>query len=555
MRARAASRPSRDGATRTTALRRVRGRSGPVVSSMKRRAAALGRPESEDGSRPQNGEMEVAVVLDVARPLGQRMDPGARRRRALGQAPGPPDLGEELLLDELRRDAIRAGVVVHLLEVRPVAETPPPGQYPRPAVRRRGARELRLVEEPGEVRPAAQALLELDAVGASRADECDQLRRMRLLADRLRAQERGDHRLFHLAVFERRLLVLDCPRLGELAFEHRTPHVAGALRHLAGGDARKLARRLGEGAVAGHGQEHVGSDQRRRVPSLGVAQCDGEGPQDAARALEPVQLRPLGVEDVGQVRVEGIAVEEALLRVHPILAHGLVDPGDAGHGRGDVRTEGVGIGDRFGGEEAPAQHLGHVLLLHRLDALFPLPVEDVEDLCGQRLAERVALRGVGREQRGDEGAAVDLGHRLAEILEEVDQPAAPRLRHRRLLAGVHQHLVDQDQGRKPVRLRPRQQVGEQRLGGRCLAFLVRAVRVERAQARFARDLEREHAPGMLQPAKLARRPAHFHAFLHVELVEAERGDARRRQRGADVRPELVHRGQGRQPLRIVDEVA
>ena len=269
----------------------------------------------------------------------------------------------------------------------------------------------------------------------------------------------------------------------------------------------------------------------------------------------PVQLRPLGVEDVGQIRVEGIAVEEALLRVHAVLAHGLVDPGDAGHRRGDVRTEGTAIGDRFGGEEAPAEHFGHVLLLHRLDAFLPLPVEDVEDLLGQRLAERVALRGVGREQGGDQGAAIDLDHRLAERLEEADQPAAPVPRHRRLLAGVHQHLVDQDQGREPIRLRPRQQVREQRLGGRRLTLLVRAVGMERAQALVARDLEREHAPGMLQPAKLARRPAHFHAFLHVELVEAERGDARRRQGRADVGPELVHRGQGRQRLRVVDEMA
>ena len=59
-----------------------------------------------NGSRPQNCEVEIAVVLDVARPLGQRVDPSTRRRRALGQAPGPPDLGEEFLLDELRRDAI-----------------------------------------------------------------------------------------------------------------------------------------------------------------------------------------------------------------------------------------------------------------------------------------------------------------------------------------------------------------------------------------------------------------------------------------------------------------
>ena len=79
--------------------------------------------------------------------------------------------------------------------------------------------------------------------------------------------------------------------------------------------------------------------------------------------------------------------------------------------------------------------------------------------------------------------------------------------------------------------------------------------MERAQALIARDLEREHAPRMLDPAKLARRAAHFHAFLHVELVEAERDDARCRQGRTDMGLELVHGGQGRQRLRVVDEVA
>ena len=202
--------------------------------------------------------MEIAVVLDIARPFGQRMDPCSRCRCAMGQAPGPLDLDEELLLDEFRRDAIRAGIVVHLLEVWPVAETPRPGQRLGSAVRRRAARELRLVQEPGEVRPAAQSLLELDAVGAGRADQRDKLRRVRLLADRLRTQERREHCLLHLATFQCRLLLLDCPRLGELAFEHRAPHVAGTLCHLAGGDARELARRLGEGFFAGACRKTLG---------------------------------------------------------------------------------------------------------------------------------------------------------------------------------------------------------------------------------------------------------------------------------------------------------
>ncbi len=165
-----------------------------------------------------------------------------------------------------------------------------------------------------------------------------------------------------------------------------------------------------------------------------------------------------------------------------------------------MRTERIGVGNRPGGEEAPAEHLGHILLLDRLNALFPLPAEDVEDLLGQLLAECVTLRGIGSEQRGNESAAVNLDDCLAEGLEEADQPAAPLLRHRHLLAGVHQYFIDQDQGREPVRLRPCQQIDEQRLGGRRLAFLVRTIGMERTQVLIARDLEREHTPGMLDPA-------------------------------------------------------
>ena len=78
--------------------------------------------------------------------------------------------------------------------------------------------------------------------------------------------------------------------------------------------------------------------------------------------------------------------------------------------------------------------------------------------------------------------------------------------------------------------------------------------MERAQALLARDLERQHAPGMLEPAKLARRSAHLHALLDIELVEAERRDARRRQGHADMGPELLDRRQRRQRLRLVHEV-
>ena len=236
--------------------------------------------------------MELAVVLDVAGPLRQHVHPRAERPRSLGQALRRPDLGQQLDLDRFRRHAVGAGVVVHLLQVGPVAEPPRLRQRRRTAVRRRVAAELVLVQEPRQLRPAAQPLLQRDAVGTRRAHQPDQIPRVRLLADRLRAEEHGADRLLHLAAPQSRLLVLDGPRLGQLALEDRGPVVAAALGHLARGDAGQLARRLGDAVPAGRRQEHVGPDQGRRVPGLRVPQRDGERPQDAARPLEAVELRP-----------------------------------------------------------------------------------------------------------------------------------------------------------------------------------------------------------------------------------------------------------------------
>ncbi len=46
---------------------------------------------------------------------------------------------------------------------------------------------------------------------------------------------------------------------------------------------------------------------------------------------------------------------------------------------------------------------------------------------------------------------------------------------------------------------------------------------------------------MLEPAQLALRPAYLHPLLDVQLVEGERRDPRRRQRRADIGPELRQR--------------
>ena len=284
----------------------------------------------------------------------------------------------------------------------------------------------------------------------------------------------------------------------------------------------------------GAGRKTLGPTRGAVVPGLRVPQRDGERPQDAARPLEAVELRPPYVEEVGQVGVEGIPAGEALLGRPAVLANRVVHRGEVAHRGRHVRQERIGVGDRHGSEETPAQHLGHVLLLDRLDAFLLLSIEDLADLRADRLAGIVALVQVRGQQRRHERTAVDLRHRLTEILEEVDQPAAPRLVHGDLAAREHQHLVDQHQRRQPLVLGPRQQIDQQGLGRRRLALLVPALGVQPPDPVRPGNLEGEHAPRMLQPAQLAPRPAHLHPLLDVQLVEGERGDARRRQGGADV---------------------
>ena len=68
-------------------------------------------------------------------------------------------------------------------------------------------------------------------------------------------------------------------------------------------------------------------------------------------------------------------------------------------------------------------------------------------------------------------------------------------------------------------------------------------------------MEGEHAPGVAQRAGFAVRRAHpVDAPLHVDLVEAESRGERARQRRAHVLPELPHRGQFGQRLRVPEQV-
>ena len=221
-----------------------------------------------------------------------------------------------------------------------------------------------------------------------------------------------------------------------------------------------------------------------------------------------------------------------------------------------MRTESIEAADVVGFEEAPAQHDRHVFLLHGLHALLALPPEHVGQIGGQPAAQFAALLvRVGREYRGDHRRGVDLAHGLCQILEEIDDAPAPDGIEARLLAGVHQDLVGQDQGCQPAPAGDLQQCGQQRLRGRRLPLRVQPVGVYCAQSIRAGELERQHAPGMAQRAGFPVRPAHsLDTPLGIDLVETERHRERCRQIHADVLAELLHRGQIRQCARIAEQM-
>ena len=393
--------------------------------------------------------------------------------------------------------------------------------------------------------------------GEAVPDEAHEFRGVRLVAERLGVQEDGDHGLLDLPLRrERGQFVLRLPRERQLPFQQLFPLRAFPLGLLAGRHPGQFRKRRRRALGPRRREEHRRPDQRTRVPRRRFPQPDRQGAENPARPLEAVELGPAAVEDVGEVGVERIAGVEPLLLRPRVLLHPLVEPPEVAHGGDHVVPVAVGMRQVLGDEEAAAEHLGHVLLRHRLHALLLLPAEHVEEVPHQQLAFRVALlRRIGGEERRHQRRPVHPRDRLHEVLEEVLDAAPPGGAHPRLLAGVHEHLVHQDQGGASLRLRTRDQLRQQRLGGRSVAFFRLPLAVEGAESVVSGKLERQHAPRMPErPPLAARRGNVLDPPLHVNLVEAERGDEGAREFPTDGFPELPHRRQVGKRRGIAEEV-
>ena len=195
--------------------------------------------------------------------------------------------------------------------------------------------------------------------------------------------------------------------------------------------------------------------------------------------------------------MEGKALQEPPFRVRLVPCDRFVERGDSLHHGNDVGALRVLVPQTVVLEEPPAQHFGHVLLADGLHALFALPPEDVEQFRLQPLADLVALLlRIGRQQRRHHRRPIHLRDRLRQILKEVDDPVAPDRVGARLLAGVHQHLVHQNQGRQAACLRAFEQRDQERLGRWRVPFLGLTGTVDGSQPVRTAELEGEHAPGV-----------------------------------------------------------
>ena len=174
--------------------------------------------------------------------------------------------------------------------------------------------------------------------------------------------------------------------------------------------------------------------------------------------------------------MEGEAREEALLGRGLRRRRGLVELRESPHHAEHVRAECARVPDVGGLEEPPAQDLRHVLLPHRLHPFLALAQEHVEEIGDEPPAHVAALLArIGGEQGGHDGRPIHLDHRLGEGLEEVHDAVAPHRAEPRLLAGVHQHLVHQDEGREATRAGRLDELHEEGLGGWRLPLLCRSV--------------------------------------------------------------------------------
>src|SRR6266516_4298423 len=253
--------------------------------------------------------------------------------------------------------------------------------------------------------------------------------------------------------------------------------------------------------------------------------------------------------------MEGIVIQKAALSSLHILFRLLVNLGNTLYRRGHMLAEGVAIPDALWLEEAASQNFRDILFEHWLDRLFFFTPQDGRQFLRQLFPQNIALHWVSCQQRGHNSTRSDLGGCLGEILEKVRQFTAPVCIKSHLCSRIHQHFVNQDQGRQSFSDRDGEQRHQQRLCRGALSLNFFIVRIQYPQTLASRQLKGQHAPGMIQPAPLSIRCLHLHPLFRVQLIEGQHCHPRPRRHLPDMLCKLLYRRQlNRQQSRRVSEV-
>ena len=384
---------------------------------------------------------------------------------------------------------------------------------------RRLADEL-LVQEPRDLGPAQQRLPQLDLVGPGRAEEDRSGRgstpsgRPAASAGRWRrppARPRGGpgrrSRPGSRAPCParlRRMPVHSCffPSYSSLPATLVSSRAAGDL---------DLARLV---------QEHVRPRPAGTGPTATASRSAGRTSAACPASAGSLKLGPLGVEDFRQVGVERVALEEPLLGGLPSFA--VVSSWSATLAR-PRRRRGGGTPRGPGSTRATKNRRRRTSATSSLSTgwmpLLPLAAEDREQFQRDLLAQRVALSRLARQQRRDDGAAVDLGRPPGSGTGRSSPGGCARPGRARPSRGRTSGLRRSGStSRGPASCGMRQQFDEQ----------VSAGGVSRsASSPSAWSSRSPSAPAiwnarMLQgflSHRLARRPRDLHPLLDVELVE------------------------------------
>ncbi|MBT9162866.1 MAG: hypothetical protein DDT27_01431 [Dehalococcoidia bacterium] len=242
--------------------------------------------------------MKLPIIFHIPGSLREIVDSGTSLRSTGSQTLLLRYELHQLDLDQVRRHTCHR-LTVHLRQIGLGAQSPGFGKFPHLYATLACLSHCCLIQEPRDLRPAPQALLQLNSIWLGSAQEDKQLPGECLLPDRLGVEKGGHHGLFEFPSLECREFLLDIPGFLQLVLQDGRPVLSFAFVFFRCDDRRQFSRCLRKACPPRPIQQNVDRCQGRGVPLLCIPQSHGESAQYASGSLKPFQLRPFGVEDLG----------------------------------------------------------------------------------------------------------------------------------------------------------------------------------------------------------------------------------------------------------------